>query len=368
MQFVIASGNYRNPPYRPWPSTGKHDDRIRPPADSVRGLTVGGIAHLDTPSTVVRREQPSPFTRCGPASYGIPKPELSHYAGNCDPAGQYKQAGIISIDGQGHITESIGTSYACPIVSTVLANVYRELNTQAGAASVTLAKAALIHSAFVKNGPPAADSIQYRGAGIPADVEEAVHCSQSAATIIMQVDVRPNPLFEKRPFPMPPCLYKSGGLQGDIFMTLLYDCPLDARYNLEYCRNNVRASLGTVTSGDDGTEKYEREVYPVPARMNEQYEDALYEHGYQWSPLKLYFRRFKRGPVQPWRLTLQALNRAEYVTTEPQRAILLVTIRSHDAAALVYDEMVNEMNKLGWATADLQIRSRVRQRGQGRGR
>ena len=159
----------------------------------------------------------------------------------------------------------------------------------------------------MKNGPPQGDHVQYRGIGVPADVDESLHCVQSAATIIMRVDVRPRPLFEKRPFPMPRCLLKGSGLQCEIFMTLLYDCPLDVRFDLEYCRNNVQASLGTVSVGTDGKEKYGREVKPVPDRMNEQYEADLYEYGYLWSPLKLYYRRFLRGPNLPWRLTLRVL-------------------------------------------------------------
>jgi hypothetical protein len=360
--FVIASGNYNRPPFRTWPPQGTHDDRIRPPADSVRGVVVGGLAHVDTANTVVRREEPSPFTRRGPASGGIIKPDLCHYAGNCDPGGHYIQTGIVSVDGSQHVVENIGTSFGPPFVSAVLANVYREIDTKPGAASPTLAKAMLTHSAFVKNGPPVADDVQYRGLGVPGDVEEVLHCSQSSATIIIQVGVQPRPLFEKRPFPMPGCLRKGSGLQCDIFMTLLYDCPLDGQYSLEYCRNNVRASLGTYGRNPDGTEWYERQVRPVPDRMNEQFGADLFDYGYQWSPLKLYYRRFKRGPLDNWRLTLRATNRAGHEIAEPQDVVLLITIRSLTADDLVYDELVHEMNRLGWVTSDLQIRSRGRER------
>jgi hypothetical protein len=103
-------------------------------------VTVGGLAHVDTPSTVVRREQPSPFSRCGPAAYGIVKPELSHYAGNCDAAGRYIQTGIISVDGSGHVAENVGTSFACPSVSALLANIHRELDTGREPVTPTLTK------------------------------------------------------------------------------------------------------------------------------------------------------------------------------------------------------------------------------------
>ncbi len=45
--FVIAAGNYDTIPLRSWPPTDlKEADRICPPADSVRGITVGSMAHL----------------------------------------------------------------------------------------------------------------------------------------------------------------------------------------------------------------------------------------------------------------------------------------------------------------------------------
>jgi hypothetical protein len=176
----------------------------------------------------------------------------------------------------------------------------------------------------------------------------------------MQVGVRPKPLFEKRPFPMPHCLFKDGKLQCEILMTLLYDCPVDRQHELEYCRRNVRASLGTISlDPQTGKETYTRELHQVPSKMHEHFDDEVYRFGHLWSPLKLYYRRFKNGPTKPWRLTLTALNRAEHVNNDEQQVVLLITIRSLHAADHVYDELVQEMNRLGWITADLQIQSRA---------
>ncbi|WP_162671397.1 S8 family serine peptidase [Gemmata massiliana] len=128
--FVCAAGNYETTPLRNWPPDGSiasDEDRICPPADALRGVTVGGIAHLDNRNTCVRQGEPSPFTRRGPApSFGI-KPEVAYPAGNCDKDGRHTQTGIVSIDSNGNETESVGTSYATPLASSVMANLISEL-------------------------------------------------------------------------------------------------------------------------------------------------------------------------------------------------------------------------------------------------
>lgn len=362
--FVLAAGNYQEPPFRSWPPQLSIDDRIRPPADSVRGLTVGGLAHLDTATTVVKREEPSPFSRRGLAPGGRIKPDIAHYAGNIDHNGRYLQTGLISIDGSGNIAEDVGTSFACPLVSVIAANVHDELSVQGQGAENTLVKALMMHSAFLKGGVLSAHDLPYVGAGLPGDVDEILNCRQSAATMIVQATVRPGVLFEKRPFPMPRCLIDedSGKLRAEVFMTLLYDCPLDRQFGLEYCRTNVTASLGTMEVDEEtGEEVYKRQVNPVPEGVDALLSPEVLEHGHRWSPAKYYFRRFKRGPDREWRLTLSALDRAEHVST-PQDVVLIVTIRALNESSLVYDELVREMNRLAWNNGDLPVQSRARER------
>ncbi|MDB6034300.1 MAG: peptidase and in kexin sedolisin [Verrucomicrobiales bacterium] len=368
--FVIAAGNYATRPLRSWPPQAGIDegDRICPPADALRAITVGSVAHLDTASTRVRREEPSPFTRRGPGPGYLLKPELSHYGGNCDSSGGYLQTGVVSLDSAGHSAENIGTSFACPLVATVAANVFRELDIAPGAASPTLVKALLIHSALIRSVPDNAAGINYLGLGRPLASEEIIHCKQSSATIILQAPIQPRLEFAKRPFPMPTCLVDSeGNFRGEIFMTLLYDPPLDRAFGIEYCRNNVTATLGTVEQGEtEGTEVYSREVNPVPKSLTKGYEKDLIQHGFKWSPLKLYHRIFKRGkgPAgKTWRLSLDLLNRSGATVTDKQDVVLIITIRDPAGKALVYDELVRDMARLSWAAQDLQVRSEVRVQG-----
>lgn len=367
--FVIAAGNYASPPYRNWPpQAGLRDvDRISPPADSIRGLTVGSVAHKDTPNTVVQVGHPSPFTRRGPGAAYAMKPEVSFPGGNCDRSGDYLQTGVLSVYGNGSIAENIGTSFATPLASAVAAHVFQELEVSGEIPSPALVKGLMVHSAFVKNPIAEPDDVRYYGLKDTFDPKQIVQCSQSSATIIISATVNPKSDFGKRPFPLPPCLETPSGLLGEIFMTLIYNPPLDRKFGIEYCRCNVKATLGSVTpSPTPGAKpKYSREVHPAPEKKAPSgFDKDMVEHGYKWSPLKLYHRAFQRGPTgKQWRLTLDALNRAEFAG-EHLDVIILITIRSPLSGALVYDEMVQEMNRLGWGAQDLRLRSAPpRQRG-----
>jgi hypothetical protein len=361
--FVVAAGNYEVQPFRPWPPDGAagEADRICAPADSVRAITVGALAHSDTPSSRVRREEPSPFSRRGPGPAYLIKPELSHYGGNCDGIGSCLQSGVVSVDGSGHIAEDIGTSFASPLVAAIAGHVEHEL-AGGGPVLAPLVKALTIHSAMLRALPDDADAMKYRGVGIPGGVAEIVGCTQSAATMILRVPIETRPEFGKRPFPMPRCLVGPKGLNCEIFMTLLYDPPLDRGFGVEYCRTNVNVSLGTVDiDTTTGEEKYSREVPPVPRELTEGLEADLVKHGFKWSPLKLYHRRMHRGPAdKPWRLTLELLNRSQHVLAAPQEVFVVITVRDPAGVANVYDEFTQEMNHLGWNSQDLQVRSRPR--------
>jgi serine protease AprX len=275
---------------------------------------------------------------------------------------------VISIDGSGHIAESIGTSYATPLASSLLANLVAELSTHGEEAPIPLAKALTFHSALLREGVPDVERFRHLGIGNPYDLPDILHCRNDAATIIMQVPLTPKPDFVKSPFPIPPCLiHPERGLQCDLSMTLYYDPPVDATYDFEYCRCNVVASLGTIRMRNrkdkEPKEGFNGEVELVPVDMMKAYptEEELVKHGYKWSPLKLYHHRFIRGPAdKTWELRLEMLTRAGFFLETPVSVFLIVTLRSLKQGLPVYDEMVKEMAKLGWGASDLRVRSRER--------
>ena len=357
--FVLAAGNYATPPFRTWPP-GNHGeaDRICGPADSVRGIAVGAVAHIARPSSRVKEGEPSPFTRRGPGPVYTPKPEVTHYGGNCDGKGNFTQTGMRSIDGDGNIAENIGTSFAAPLVATLLANTSQAL---AQPPSTNLLKALLVQSAVLGTEALDAEAIRYRGFGIPGDVLDVVTCVPWAATLVFEAELVAGLEYVRTRFPIPPSMRTTGGkVRGEIVMTLAYDPPVDAAYGAEYCRNNVDVSLGKYDIGKDGKPHHHCLIPPEPKEFDERYERQLIEHGFKWSPIKVYRRAMRGVTGRDWRLKIALLSRSGFVPQDPQRIALVVTMADPEKQAPIYDEVVRVMQRNGWATADLEVQARIR--------
>lgn len=359
--FVFSAGNF-SPPLRNWPpnNLGEHD-RICPPSDSVRGISVGSLAHLDSPQTLVRKEEPAPFSRRGPGPAFITKPDITHYGGNCDAHAGFVQTGVLSFNGLGLITENAGTSFSTPIVSSLLANIESILTKPV---SRNLSKALLIHSAVLNNARLTSQDLKYRGFGIPGDITRIMTCTPWEATLLFEPNLMARFEYEKRRFPIPPALRKASGLVfGEFAMTLVYDPPLNPAYGAEYCRTNVEVSLGTYDLDEKGDRHHARKIPPEPADVNLLYERHLIEHGFKWSPVKVYRRSIPNGVSgNEWRLLVSVHHRSGYVTTVPQGMVLLLTMWDPDKRAPVYDQMVTLVNRLGWSTENLKIREQERTR------
>jgi hypothetical protein len=322
-------------------------------------MTVASLAHIDRPNSRVRCEEPSPFSRRGPGPVFVPKPELAHYGGNCDATATYIQTGVLSFDGNGNIAENIGTSFASPMVAALTANVEAEL---AQRPSRNLLKALVVHSAVLNSPSIRSLDLKYRGFGVPRDVVGALTCASWAATLIFEPELVSGLEFEKRGFPIPPCLRGPNDVvRGEFVMTLVYDPPIDPAFGAEYCRSNVEVSLGTYDPDADGKRKHERKVPPEPKDVNLLYEKHLVEHGFKWSPVKVYRRSMARGVHgNEWRLKVNVHHRSGFSAQGAQGIALVVTMLDPERAAPVYDEVVAAMNRSGWATVDLHVRDRLR--------
>jgi hypothetical protein len=362
VRFVIAAGNYQIAPFRGWPAENLgEDDRVRPPADSVRGVTVGSIAHVDRPNSRVKAEEPSPFSRRGPGACFLPKPELVHYGGNCDDRGQYQQTGVLSLNGTRHLAENVGTSFATPLVSTLLANIHDALGADA---SHVLSKAILIHSAILRAERLQAKDLRYKGFGVPNNLIGALTCDPHTATLIFEPgEVRPGREFVKGDFPIPQCLRTAEGkVRGEFVITLAYDPPLDLAYGAEYCRRNVEVSLGTYNPSTPKAE-HQKKIPCEPRDISKLYEKHLVEHGFKWSPVKVYREDFPRGTAgDHWRVVVSAEDRKGASDPQPTTLALIVTIRDPERQLPVYDEVVARMAQSGWVTQDLRVSDRVRTR------
>jgi len=364
VSFVSCAGNFEELPLRGWPPEDLGErDRIHPPADSALGVSVGAVAHVDRPSSRVRPREPSPFSRRGPGAAFLPKPEVGHVGGNCDGQLNYRQVGVLSLSTNGQVCEAIGTSFSTPIVASILASIR---SGTAAPMSRTLAKALLVHSAALRHGPIDAAELRYRGFGVPGDPSDVLTCPPWQATLIFEPELQPSKkIFARADFPIPKCFRRPDGrVEGEFLMTLVYDPPLSPSAGAEYCQTNVDVSLGTYDPGKDGKRAHDWKVPPEPKDYGKLYEEHLVEHGFKWSPVKVYRSALEATSGKQWRLRLDLLYRASVQpAAEPQRAALVVTLFDPARQKPVYDEVVRAMRTSGWSTVDLQVAPRLQARG-----
>lgn len=367
--FVIASGNQNDS--NCWPTMSNmafsQYNRLSSPADSVRGLTVGSIAHRDTPLTMVRSEEVSPFSRIGPGPCFIPKPEVTHYGGNNCSNGSYAQTGVLSLGANNTLCESIGTSFATPIVSSLAANIYEYLSrNNPEQISPERVKALLIHSALMSNqNKVSSETLHHYGFGRPQSLLDSLYCEPNSITLFFNVDVRHGGYeFEKVPFPMASCLLNvDGKFQGEILMTLVYSPLVNRGFASEYCRTNIDVGMGKTEPDEQGNPKFRSLVPAAPDDMSERFESSQIEHGFKWSPVKAYYKKFPRGTdVETWRLKMKVIRRAEEPMPDyAQNATLVLTIRSTDPQLPVYEQMRAAIDNIGWETHAIDQHLRLRQ-------
>lgn len=348
--FVISAGNYKGHPPRSWPISNvtNYDDVITSPADSVRAITVGSIAHLD--SDLSQLYCPSPFSRRGPGPNYITKPELVDFGGNITFS-PFQNNGVISFDENGQLVEDIGTSFSTPRVSALLSKIYHYLDYNP---SRSLAKALLIHSAVDKrtNKWPEKEDRPYLGFGQPQDLQTVLECSKNSSTIIFEGTINPSTYVEITDFPFPKVLTENGKCFGEIFVTLVYEPPLNSDYSFEYCRSNIEVSMGTTKPNGYSGE--------VPLEKIGELEKELIENGMKWAPVKVYHRKISERGINeyPWKLKLTLSGRSEEVL-EPQDFTLIVTIKDPQNQKDVYHDVAQQLQQR-FIYNDLQVRNRVR--------
>ena len=360
--FVIAAGNYAAAPLRCWPCTHDYagEDRISEPAESVRALTVGSVAHIDA---LVATGEPSPFTRRGPGPAKTPKPDITHYGGNCDANGAFGGAGVRSILPGGIIGESIGTSFATPLASALAANVWQALERNKTTVRPDIVKALMIHAAAINAPKRNPDEHNYHGFGVPDSVLETLFCADDCFTLMFDAELFDGQIWEKTPFPIPACLHPDGThFRGEIILTLVYSPPVDGRHGSEYVRANINAHFGTYDADEDGVLKH-KGILPLDTPdKRDLAEEAMIDHGFKWSPVKVYRTAFRRGKAGGnFRLYLEMLRRAgEPSRREAQHAVVLITMRGISGETEVYNDGIRALNQKNWVANNVATKTRVR--------
>jgi hypothetical protein len=378
--FVIAAGNYEEPPLLNYPrdKASEAKGRITTPADSVLAVTVGAVSQIDHPLTGARRGEPSPFSRNGPGPNYTIKPDLVHIGGNVGV--DYSQPlGVASVSDSASVGENIGTSFAAPLISRQLAYVHHRITP---APSPTLARALLTHNARdlrtlsrVEDGDD-----RYLGFGTPLNIDRALECEPWQTTLVFEETLRPGYNLEWDYFPYPESLTLGNKFRGEIWMTIAYPPKRNPAYGSEYCETYLEAHFGVVKDKKDkktGAMKEEVQGLVPPEHNNpgELFESFQVERLRKWAPVRTYHRLIPQGVAgKRWKLWVNMLTRHDVDKTEAQAGensippilqpfALILTIADPDrTSSTIYDEMARVLRNR-FKSQNLQLRPTVQVRG-----
>jgi len=347
VSFVISAGNYDTKPYLHFPRKEDENDkgRITPPADSVLGISVGSISHINIASEGPAKGEPSSFSRHGPGPNYIIKPDLVHFGGSCSIDGK-EYYGVRSISENGLI-QGLGTSYSAPLVSRTLAQIYHQITPSP---SPVLAKALLIHNSRDprSNGRVPAGEEDCFGFGLPLPTPYCIECSPYSSTLIFEDTLRPGYTLEWDGFPYPPSLCRDGRFFGEIWMTLAFAPSRNLRWGAEYCEAHIEAHFGVhrnINHRDGSVENKFVGMVPIEHSAGDAlYEDFQVKNLRKWAPVRSYYNNLgekgERG--ESWRLMVRLYTRHYKVPAEtygPQPFALIITIADPEKKASIYDEM-----------------------------
>lgn len=344
--FVQSAGNYSSL-RAAWPPDGTDGplDALATPAETVSSLTVGSLSHLGgmTPRGAV-----ASYSRRGPSFGGVQKPELTYWSGDLDQSATLSGFGIRSL-GPGDVElESVGTSFSTPVVSSIAANIWNDLEGSkvVGSVAPELVKGLVIHSATVADMAIADDHRPYYGAGVPRGESMALFDQGHTFTTIHEVELRTGVNWEKRPFPMPECLFDGNRkIRAAVSLTVTLSPFIDPAFGDECIRTCVEPSFGRYDL-KNGTE-----TFVGVMGGSHDWERKLIERG-KWSPVKSYRKIWKTGinGGGDWALKLRLTARDSAIEPLTQRAFVVVTIEGLSPDLPVYQDGLN-------AIADLQYPS-----------
>ncbi len=368
VSFVISAGNYNTPPLLDYPRTPQQLDlgRITTPADSVLGVTVGSVSHVDYKKNGPKEHHPSAFSRHGAGPNFVIKPDLVHYGGSCSTDGAHI-AGVRSVNGNGS-AENLGTSFATPLVSRTLAQIYHQITPTP---SPVLVRALLTHHA--RDPRTAArvpeDDVNYFGFGLPAPVPYCLECTPYISTLVFEDTLRPGYYLEWDDFPYPSDLQREGKYFGEIWMTVAFVPARGARWGTEYCETHIDAHLGVYReqkNRETGVIKTKFVGLVPPEHKNPKilHESYQVEKLRKWAPVRTYHgdlgENGERG--SRWRLMVRLLTRhgiEDEETFKPQPFSLILTISDPGKKVSVYDQMAQTVRNR-FEAQNLTIRTAAR--------
>jgi len=246
--------------------------------------------------------------------------------------------------------ENLGTSFATPLVSRTLAQIYHQVTPTP---SPVMARALLTHHARDPRTAlrvPDGDE-NFFGFGLPTVVPYCLKCTPHTSTLVFDDVLRPGYYLEWDDFPYPPSLRRDGKYFGEIWMTVAFAPARGARWGTEYCEAHIDAHFGVYCqerSRETGQikpkPKFVGLVPPEHKNPGLLYESYQVEKLRKWAPVRTYHGDLGENGERGlrWRLMVRLLTRHGIEDEEafkPQPFSLVVTISDPEKKARVYDEM-----------------------------
>jgi serine protease AprX len=372
VSFVISAGNYNSPPLLDYPRNRKQleSGRITAPADSVLGISVGSISHVTYKRNGPKEHEPSSFSRHGAGPNYVIKPDLVHYGGSCSTDVTHI-TGVRSVNGAGS-AENLGTSFATPLVSRTLAQIYHQITP---CPKPVLARALLTHHA---RDPRSGDRVpdgeeNFLGFGLPAPIPYCLECTPYTSTLVFDDQLRPGHFLEWDDFPYPASLCRDGRYFGEIWMTVAFSPARGSRWGSEYCETHIDAHFGVYQTRiyrETGERKREFVGLVPPEHKNPGilYESYQVEKLRKWAPVRTYYGNLGENGKSGdrWRLKVRLLTRHGIEDENlfgPQPFSLILTISDPQKKAPVYNDMARSvLNRFQSQNLAIRTSARIRAR------
>lgn len=362
--FVISGGNLNTP--RPeWSSVskdnvtvinGRKDDIVYCPAESIRNISVGA---LNSDGNGL-----ASYSCKGKGSTFSIKPDFVHKGGNggYDPA---KGHGLYSVNKDGLIHSSCGTSYAAPLVAKTMAVVEKAI---AGHISRESLIALMVHSAKI---PLAFNSKDYKdileeliGYGMPIRSEDILNGDEHSITLVFSGRIQNRKKLSFK-FAWPASLIENNKCKGAVKVTLVSTPEIDYRFGDEMIRENVSVALRKLN--EDGEKKgvlkpLYKEIKSSGIHM---FEWQLIDSEQKWNPIKVYENYFPRGTKNTgsWFLEVEYQSRDGIIHSKDGVPFtVIMTISDPSKTAPVYNEMRQDIMAGGAKIADIQNAVTITQR------
>lgn len=332
------------------------DDIVYAPAESCRNISVGALNPTNYGLTS--------YSCKGKGSNICTKPDLVHIGGlpYIDPA---VGTGLSTVDANGKITYSCGTSFSAPLVSKTMALLEKQIE---GTVSRETLIALMIQNSFT---PTAFNKPEYKhllkdliGYGMPTSANNILNGNEHSITLVFASRIKPKKelVFE---FLWPQSLTNNNKCFGDVKITLVSTPNIDYNYGDEMIRSNLNVTLSQVK--DDGkSQGFLKPLYEdeTPAEHG-RFEWQLIDGNMKWQPIKVYHREFKQGVTyySPWKLRVSREDRDyNIVDNEGIPFTIILTISDTSLEANVYNELRQSLIAQGVQVADIQTAARVTQR------